>query len=75
MKKEQEIKLTLSPKVMFNVRQFALDEYRNRTNRSREDADTFTSRCWINGLIRSLNKEGYDICLIKESKLYALQSQ
>lgn len=57
----------LSAKTLFNAWQYALDNIRNKAKDPHEDEKAYVARCWVMGIIQSLNKEGYTVCIKKDS--------
>lgn len=56
----------MSEQELFTAWQMALEEIRDMPKLPFEKEHHYITRCWLRGIIRSLKKSGYEICLKKE---------
>jgi hypothetical protein len=54
----------MSDKELFMAQQFAQDEILSKAKDPHDN--NFITRCWLKGILRSLKKSGYTICLKKK---------
>lgn len=59
----------------FVTREFAQDEFMSKAKKADESMEVFTARCWYNALLRTMNKEGYKLCIEKDLEKSYLQEQ
>lgn len=62
------MKNELSPQMLLEVRQVALDKYRDSAKSSYDSPEVHIARCWLEGLEVVLNKNGYIIRKIKHGE-------
>lgn len=61
----------LTTKMLNNTIEFAKEEIVNKANKHGETNQMFIARCWIEGYLRALNKEGYSLCLKRGTEEYS----
>ena len=49
-----------------NMHAFALEEMQNRTKDSADSFEVHRAKCFLQGLLRAMGKEGYEVTLTKE---------
>lgn len=55
----------LSPKILYNAWQHAITNLMETKKDPHENEKVLIARCWAIGIIQSLTKEGYTVCIKK----------
>lgn len=59
--------MKLSNRVLNQIHEFAHDEFVNKAKRPEDSHEEFRARCFIEGFIRAMEKEGQDVLVYDDN--------